>query len=100
MRILIASGIFHPESGGPATYLNHLLPALQGRGHSITALTFGDASINGYPYPLTRIPRNNYLLRQFNYHQAAARLWTNHDLAYVHTLGLPLPQSIKPRIVK
>lgn len=100
MRILIASGIFHPESGGPATYLYHLIPALQARGHQITALTFGDSSVNGYPYPLTRIPRNNYLLRQFNYHQAAARLWAAHELAYIHTLGLPLPRSIKPRIAK
>jgi glycosyltransferase involved in cell wall biosynthesis len=100
MRLFIASGIFHPESGGPATYLYHLIPALQARGHEINALTFGDASANGYPYPLTRIPRNNYLLRQFNYQRAAARLWCDHDVAYLHTLGLPLPRSIKPRVAK
>ena len=26
MRLFIASGIFHPDSGGPATYLYRLLP--------------------------------------------------------------------------
>ena len=74
MRIFIASGIFHPESGGPATYLYHLIPALQARGHQISALTFGDVATNVYPYPLMRIPRNNYLLRQLNYYRAASRL--------------------------
>jgi glycosyltransferase involved in cell wall biosynthesis len=100
MRILIASGIFHPESGGPATYLVHLLPELQARGHTISALSFGDAPGEGYPYPLTRIPRRNYFIRRWNYYQAAARLWPGHDLAYIHSLGLPLPRSIRPRVAK
>ena len=42
MQIFIATGIFHPEPGGPATYLYHLLPELQARGHDVTVLTFGD----------------------------------------------------------
>ena len=31
MRIFVATGIFHPEPGGPATYLHRLLPAVQAR---------------------------------------------------------------------
>ncbi len=100
MRIFIASGIFHPESGGPATYLYQLLPELVRRGHAITALSFGDGPAQGYPYPLTRIPRRNYLVRQWNYYRAAARLWPGHDLAYIHSLGLPLPAGIRPRAAK
>jgi len=100
MRIFIASGIFHPEPGGPATYLHHLLPELQARGHSISALAFGDAPTDGYPYLLTRIPRSNYLIRQRAYRRAAATLWPGHDLAFVHSIGLPLPDSIHPQIGK
>lgn len=100
MRIFIASGIFHPESGGPATYLHHLLPELVRRGHTVSALSFGDGPTAGYPYPLTRIPRRNYVLRQWDYYQAAARLWPGHDMAYIHSLGLPLPAGIGPRIAK
>jgi glycosyltransferase involved in cell wall biosynthesis len=100
MRILIASGIFHPESGGPATYLYQLLPELIRRGHTISALSFGDDPAEGYPYPLTRIARGNYLVRQWEYYRAAARLWPGHDLAYIHSLGLPLPAGIRPRVAK
>lgn len=101
MRIFIASGIFHPESGGPATYLHHLLPDLQKRGHDVTALTFGDSVSDWqYPYSLTRIPRRGYLMRQWDYYHAAARLWPGHDVAYIHSLGLPLPGGVRPRIGK
>jgi glycosyltransferase involved in cell wall biosynthesis len=100
MRILIASGIFHPEPGGPATYLYRLLPELQTAGHHVTALAFGDAPVEGYPYPLTRIPRRNYLRRRWDYYRAARRLWPGHDLAYIHSLGLPLPSTIRPRVAK
>jgi glycosyltransferase involved in cell wall biosynthesis len=100
MRIFVASGIFHPEPGGPSTYLHHLLPRLQARGHDSTVLTFGDAPTDGYPYPLTRIPRRTYPQRQWDYYHAASKLWTRQDVAYLHSLGLPLPASIKPRVLK
>ncbi len=100
MHIFIASGIFHPEPGGPATYLHHLLPEIQARGHSITALTFGDAPTEDYPYPLTRIPRSNYITRQRAYRRAAANLWPGHDLAFVHSIGLPLPNQVHPQVGK
>lgn len=101
MRILIASGIFHPESGGPATYLYHLLPELVQRGHEVRALAYGDEPEAAYPYPLVRISRRGgYLRRQRAYHQAAAQMWPGCDLAYVHTLGLPLPREARPRIAK
>ena len=83
MQILIASGIFHPESGGPATYLYHLLPELLARGHDITALTFGDPPGQScdYPYPLVRVSRQqNYFRRQWQYYRAAAKLWPGHNL--------------------
>jgi glycosyltransferase involved in cell wall biosynthesis len=101
MRIFIASGIFHPEPGGPATYLYNLLPELIARGHEVRALTYGDDPVADYPYPLTRVSRQGgYLRRQRAYQQAAARIWPGCDLAYVHTLGLPLPDDARPRIAK
>jgi glycosyltransferase involved in cell wall biosynthesis len=100
VRLLIASGVFHPDSGGPATYLYRLLPELQQRGHQVSVLTFGDAPVDGYPYSLTRIPRRNYPRRRFDYYRAAARLWPGHDLAFLQSLGLPLPLHIRPRIAK
>lgn len=99
-RLLIASGIFHPEPGGPATYLYELLPELQTRGWDIRALSYGDAPVEGYPYPLTRIARRALPLRTGAYMRAALPLIGWADLIYVHTLGLPLAQRPKPTILK
>ncbi len=100
-RLFIASGIFHPEPGGPSTYLYELLPQLQIRGWDIRALTYGDGPTDGYPYPLTRIPRRMLPLRMAHYALAARPLLAWADLVYIHTLGLPLLGGRgKPRVVK
>jgi len=99
-RLLIASGIFHPEAGGPATYLYELLPALQQRGWDIQVITYGDAPATGYPYPLVRIPRRALPLRMIDYGRRALPLLRAADLVYMHTLGLPLPGGAAPRILK
>lgn len=100
-RLLVASGIFHPEAGGPATYLYELLPRLQARGWDVRAITYGDAPTDGYPYPLTRIPRRTLPLRYSQYALEVGRLLSQADLVYIHTLGLPLPRGGRaPRILK
>ncbi len=100
MRVFIATGIFHPEPGGPTSYLYRFIPELIDAGHDVTVLTYGDGPTDTYPYPVTRIPRTSPLGARFAYRQAAQRLWSNHDLAYVHSLGLPLPAKIRPRVIK
>ncbi|MFZ4815905.1 MAG: glycosyltransferase family 4 protein [Phototrophicaceae bacterium] len=103
-KLLIASGIFHPESGGPATYLYHLLPHLQAHGYDIRVLTFGEPDAErdrAYPYPITRISRTApFLVRNARYAQAALPLMLWADAVYLHTLNLPLPPIPKPLIVK
>lgn len=99
-KLFIASGIFHPESGGPATYLLELLPQLQALGWDIRALAYGDAPVTGYPYPLTRIPRRSLPQRTLGYARAANALLRWADLVYVHTLGLPLLGGQAPRVLK
>jgi glycosyltransferase involved in cell wall biosynthesis len=92
MKLFIASGIFHPEAGGPATYLHELLPELIARGWEVRALTYSDslpADLH-YPYPVTRILRQTLPLRMLRYAQAARPLLRWADLVYLHTLGLPL----------
>lgn len=101
MRIFVASGIFHPESGGPATYLYCLLPELLARGHYVRVLTFGDAPTDGYPYPLTRVPRRALPVRWLNYAQAAWSEVRQADLIFINSLGLPLiGAGRKPRVLK
>lgn len=101
MRILAASGIFHPDSGGPATYLYRLLPELQARGHEVRAMAYGNAPMDGYPYPLTRIPFGLLPLRLARYARAYRQQLAWADLLYLNSLGLPRSgDRRKPRVMK
>jgi glycosyltransferase involved in cell wall biosynthesis len=101
MKVFIASGIFHPESGGPATYLREILPEFQARGWELRVLTYGSGSTDGYGYPLTRIPRNAVPLRMLGYATASRPLLAWADVVYLHSLDLPLwGERRAPRIAK
>ncbi len=101
MRLFVASGIFHPEPGGPATYLARLLPEIQARGHEVRVLTFGDAPTAGYPYPVRRIPRRVLLVRMMHYAAASWGDLRRADVVFVNSLGLPLVGSTRaPRVLK
>ena len=101
MHIFVATGIFHPESGGPATYLYRLIPELQARGHHVRVLTFGDAPTADYPYPLTRIKRQPLPVRWIRYAIAARAELRRADLVFINSLGLPLIDAQRlPRVLK
>jgi glycosyltransferase involved in cell wall biosynthesis len=99
-RLLIAAGIFHPEPGGPATYLHEILPALQSCGWEVQVVTYGEASAATYPYPVTRISRRMLPLSRLKYLLAAGRELAHTDLVYAHTIDLPLYGGDAPRLIK
>lgn len=100
-NLLAASGIFHPESGGPATYLQSILPALQEKGWNPHVISFGDSSHFQYPYPVTRIARRAYPLRRLRYALAARKLLDWADVCYLHSIDLPIwSGSRMPRALK
>jgi len=99
-RLFVAAGIFHPESGGPATYLHEILPELQKRGWEPRVVTYGASDTSAYPYPVTRIPRRAFPIRLAHYGLAAFPLLRWADLVYVHTLDLPLIGGKAKRVVK
>ncbi len=99
-RLLIATGIFHPESGGPATYLYDILPHLENAGFDVHVLTYGDAPTDGYPYPVTRVPRTRTPLRQWAYARASLPLVRWAQVIYKHTLALPLIGPRRPTVLK
>ena len=100
-KLFVASGIFHPEPGGPATYLKAILPALKEAGWQPRVLAFGDSQSADYPYPVTRVAREPYPLRQMKYAVAAQRLLDWADLVYSHTIDLPLWRGRdRPRVIK
>ncbi|MDZ4765393.1 MAG: glycosyltransferase family 4 protein [Chloroflexota bacterium] len=104
MNLFIASGIFYPEPGGPATYLREMLPELIARGWDVRALTFSEAQHMDTPSPgyrVTRIARTSFMRRYPAYWRASRAGLAWADVVYLHSLGLPLAANRHaPRIVK
>jgi glycosyltransferase involved in cell wall biosynthesis len=103
MHIFVATGIFHPEAGGPATYLYRLLPELVERGQQVRVLTFGEATpadAQAYPCPVRRISRQALLpVRYARYARAAWALETWSDVVFAHSVSLPL-RGRRPCVLK
>ncbi|MBT3834721.1 glycosyltransferase family 4 protein [Candidatus Peribacteria bacterium] len=45
MKIVLATGIYPPDIGGPATYSHQLASELQKRGEDVTVITYGEVDI-------------------------------------------------------
>ena len=57
-KILILSGIFPPDIGGPATQLDALSRELVKNGYQVQILTFGQMDEKKYPYSIKRVSNN------------------------------------------
>lgn len=100
-KLFVASGIFHPESGGPATYLKTILPALQDADWQLRVQTFGEPHGGDYPYPVTRIARSPYPIRQARYALASRQHLSWADIVFAHSINLPLLGARgQPRVIK
>jgi len=81
-RLLIISGSFPPDSGGPASLLPNLIPVLMKNGYEITVLTYGDQADN-LPYKVVRISRRaNKLFVIFKLVWTAIKLAKDCDQIY------------------
>lgn len=111
MRILITTGIFAPESGGPATYAPQLAAGLIKAGHSVTVMTFSSQKTfetdSAYTFKLIRIVRKSRLLNRLIFLKALLECIKDYDLVYTldwFAVGLPvlIATSIysKPYIVR
>ncbi len=66
MRILVITGIFPPDIGGPATYVPEMAKGLQERGHDVSVVTTSepewlDLDNNEHPFPVYRMNRRIHL---------------------------------------
>ena len=98
MRILIATGIFKPELGGPATVALELAKKLTASGHAVSVLTYsnaayfeGDAELS---FRIIRVTRTKYkLLNYLRYFFVTLREIRKHAVIYTldwFSVGLPL----------
>ena len=91
MKICVVTGTFHPEPGGPSTYLYNLLDDLIRRGHEAAVITYGDLKEDhSYPYPVIRISRRQPIpLRLIKFVYYILSVGRRYDLLFVSGYGLP-----------
>ncbi len=92
MRILIITGIFPPDIGGPATYVPLIADALIKRGHFLKVVTLSDRLDHDdgeYTFPVTRIPRRKFkLLRWMITITRILSFGKNADVLFVNGLAM------------
>lgn len=99
MKILIATGIFPPEIGGPATYSKVLAEELIKLGHEVVVITYGEAENlkSIIIYISRKWPRG---LRHFVYFLRVFWFGRKSDIIYVQdTLSAGLPALLAAKIL-
>ncbi|MHB1087023.1 MAG: glycosyltransferase family 4 protein [Minisyncoccota bacterium] len=98
MRVLLATGIFYPDVGGPATHVRKIAEHFSGLGWSVTVVAFGERlSDETVPYRVVRTSRHmpkllSWLMYAFTVVREAAR----SDIVYAFdltTAGMPAALS-------
>jgi len=97
VRVVIVSGIYPPDIGGPATHASTLMAALTERGHQVHVLTVGD-DVRDDPR-VTTVPRR----WPWPARSAAVIAWlcghrSEFDVAYA--TGLPFPVVAGARLAR
>ncbi|MCC6738487.1 MAG: glycosyltransferase family 4 protein [Planctomycetia bacterium] len=90
MRILIVTGTFHPEAGGPSRYLLNLATDLSRAGHAVSVVTFGEPFEHAYPFGVKRISRRWPVpVRLALMAAAVIPRAATADILFVNDYGLP-----------
>jgi len=93
MRVLLTSGIFFPDVGGPATHVRKIAEHFAGLGWKVTVVAFGDHSGGSETYRVVRVSRKSGKLISWPlYALAIVRESLRHDVIYgfdLTTAGVP-----------
>jgi glycosyltransferase involved in cell wall biosynthesis len=83
VKVLIVSGIWPPDVGGPATHAPEVAEFLRGRGHEVEVLTTAEAEPAPRPYPVHWVPRGSPAVGRYARGAAmAARAAGRADVVY------------------
>lgn len=92
-KILVCTGIYPPDIGGPATYVSELINGLPPMGFDLRVITYSDVVDDQAQSKIYRINRHRPLLvRYFNYFRLTLKLCFWADLVYIQgpvSEGLP-----------
>src|SRR3989338_7115694 len=86
MKIVIASGIFIPELGGPATYAAKIADSFLALGHQVKIIIYSDKSVydldKNLAYPIFRVKISNKLFNYLNYFRVLQKVAKDADVIY------------------
>lgn len=92
LRILIVTGIFPPDAGGPATYVPEIADALSKRGYRIVVITLSDRFDHNdlnYSFRIERIRRQMFKPWRWLYTVFRVIRWGRYsDLLFVNGLAI------------
>jgi hypothetical protein len=92
LRVLIITGIFPPDIGGPATDVPQIATTLMRLGHQFSVLTLSDQLGHDdcvYTFPVKRLPRKSFKLwRWIRTMEQIIRLGRQADVLFVNGLAL------------
>lgn len=89
-KIIMTTGIFPPDSGGPASYVPRMAFELTKRGHQVKIFTYSDSlhhdeDIKTYHYPVFRIRRRMpIILREFYAFFLLLKISKKQDIIYIN----------------
>jgi glycosyltransferase involved in cell wall biosynthesis len=103
VKILITTGIFEPEAGGPAVYAANIATKLVEAGHEVKVLTYSDKAIfdfdDKYSFPLKRTVRKGKFSNYFRYFLAVLKEIKNYDFVYsLDWLAAGLPVCLASKL--
>ncbi len=96
MKIILATGIYPPDIGGPATYVSHLAATLWGNGEDVTVITYAKrhVPVEKSPWKVTTVSKwGGPLLRWWRFSQKLRAEGANADIVYAFSpmsVGMPL----------
>jgi len=87
VRVVVVSGIWPPDVGGPASHAPALAAALLDAGHAVEVVTTADSSPDARPYPVRWISRARPMpLRHLAVVRAVARAARHADRVYATSM--------------
>ncbi len=95
MKVVLATGIYPPDIGGPATYVHALAQELTKRGTEVSVITYGktDAVDDMQGFPVICVAKWGTVLRWFRYARALRAHAKDADVVYAFStvsVGMPL----------
>jgi glycosyltransferase involved in cell wall biosynthesis len=97
MKIILATGIYPPDIGGPSMYTYSLAEELVAQGHAVTVITYESPYQRSHTvsrlWQVIDVPRGGWVIRWFRFAKALRTYAKNADIVYAFSsvsCGVPV----------